>query len=292
MDFLAAGLRIALLAYLSVTLLFYFFQKRLIYYPSRGVHQTPQDIGFAFEDLKLPTADGERLGAWLIPAAAARAAPYVLFCHGNAGNLEHRLQHLLGFREIGVSVLMFDYRGYGTSTGRPDEEGTYADALAAWNYLTEVRKIPPSAIALHGKSLGGGVAVWLAGRVTPGALVVESSFTSLVDVGRRMLPFLPVGWLCRNRYESLKRITSVRCPVLIAHGPNDTMIPYEMAQRLFAAAPTPKLLLDLAGDHNDGGLLANDANQSLRVAYRSFLEQAGLWRAATEAETAASEPRR
>jgi len=282
MDILIAGLRIALLAYLSLTLVFYLFQKRFIYYPTREVQLRPGDIGLDFEDLKLPTADGERLGAWLVPAAAARTAPYVLFCHGNAGNLEHRLQHLRGFREIGVNVLMFDYRGYGTSTGRPDEEGTYADALAAWNYLTEERKVPPSAIALHGESLGGGVAVWLAARVTPGALVVESSFTSLVDLGRRVLPFLPVGWLCRHRYESLGRIASLRCPVLIAHGRNDTMIPYEMAQRLFQAAPAPKLFLNLEGNHNDGGLMANEANRPLRVVYRGFLEQAGLWQAAAD----------
>jgi fermentation-respiration switch protein FrsA (DUF1100 family) len=177
---------------------------------------------------------------------------------------------------------MFDYRGYGTSTGQPDEQGTYADALAAWNYLAEKLRIPPAAIALHGESLGGGVAVWLAGRVNPGALVVESSFTSLVDLGKRMLPFFPVAWLCRNRYDSLGRIGSLRCPVLIAHGPNDTMISYEMARRLFAAAPAAKLFLDLEGDHNDGGLLANEANRPLRAAYRDFLEKAGLWQAAVD----------
>jgi fermentation-respiration switch protein FrsA (DUF1100 family) len=155
--------------------------------------------------------------------------------------------------QLGCSVLVLDYRGYGRSTGEPTEAGLYRDAEAAWRYLTEVRGVPPKQIVLMGRSLGGAVVIDLAARLTPGALVVECTFPSLVDIARRLYPYLPVGLLCRDRFESLKEIPQVRCPTLFFHGTYDGLVPLEDARRLFAAAPEPKQFIETPGHHNSAG---------------------------------------
>jgi pimeloyl-ACP methyl ester carboxylesterase len=176
----------------------------------------------------------------------------VLFLHGNAGNISHRLDSVQMFHRLGYSTLIFDYRGYGNSAGAPSEEGTYRDAEAAWGYLTGQQHIPACRIVLFGESLGGAVAAWLAARQKPGALVIASGFTSVPDLGQHIYPYLPVRWLARIHYDTRVYLRAVAVPVLVAHSPDDDMIPYEHGRVLFTTAKPPKQFLELAGGHNDG----------------------------------------
>ncbi|MDI6774987.1 MAG: alpha/beta hydrolase [Verrucomicrobiota bacterium] len=246
-------------------------QSGFVYYPDRLVAITPAALGMRFEDLRIRAADGETLAAWYVPAPAGPGAPgalTVLHCHGNGGNNANRVGLVRAFHDLGMNVLAFDYRGYGDSTGAPDEEGTYRDAEACWKYLVEARKIPPQRIIVHGQSLGGAVGSWLALKVRPGMLILESTFTSARDMAAGMFPILPARVVCRFGYDSLARMPRMKCPVLVAHSPGDEMIPYCQARRLFDAAPEPKAFVDLEGDHNAGGL---EISASYRVAIREFV---------------------
>jgi len=232
------------------------FQERMVYFPSRELALGPGDVGLRHDDLFLDTPDGCRLHGWYLPASEARGT--VLFCHGNAGNISHRLETLTLLHGLGFNVLIFDYRGYGRSTGSPSEQGSYADVLAAWTHLLSERGESPSRIVLMGRSLGAGVAVWLARRVNPAALVIESGFTSVPDLGKRIYPFLP-RFLARLRYDSLSCMAELSCPVLVAHSPDDEIVPYDMGLILFGAAREPKRFLMMRGDHNDGFMATGTA---------------------------------
>ena len=246
----------ALLVYGVIVAFTYVFQDRLLYYPSMGreIVVTPSSAGVPYEDLTISTADGEKLNAWWIPVADARGA--VLLFHGNAGNISHRIDYALMFRRLGYSTLLVDYRGYGLSTGKPSEDGTYRDADAAWRWLTESRGLKERDIVLFGESLGGGVASWLALRHTPRALVLASTFTAAVDLGAELYAFLPVRLISRFSYDTLSRLAEVRAPVLVVHSPGDDIIPYSHGERLYAAAREPKSFLELSGGHNDGFVFA------------------------------------
>lgn len=245
--------------YAALALYLYTFQARFVYFPdlpSRQVDATPADIGLAYESVRLATRDGETLAGWYVPADAAHGT--LLYLHGNAGNIGHRLDPLDVFHRLGLNVLIFDYRGYGDSTGRPDEQGTYEDALAAWQYLTRHRGEPPGRIVLFGESLGGAVAAWLAARHRPAALAVYASFTSAPELAQVLYPMFPVRWLARFRYDTRAALAEVDCPVLILHGRDDEIVPFRHAQALFAAANEPKRLVGLRGGHNDALLLGHE----------------------------------
>lgn len=240
------------LGYVALAALLFVFQSRLIYFPEMGRTDkgTPAQLRLAFEDVRIATADGETLHGWFVPAAAARAT--VLFLHGNAGSIVHRLEWLPMFQRLGLSVLLVDYRGFGASTGSPSEAGTYADAEAAWRHLTADRRIPPERIVVFGESLGGAVAARLAASATPGALVLHSAFTSAPDLAADLYPFLPARLLTRFRYDTLGAVQASRGPLLVAHSPQDEIVPVAHGRRLLDAAPGPKQWLELAGSHNDG----------------------------------------
>jgi fermentation-respiration switch protein FrsA (DUF1100 family) len=241
-----------------------FLQGRLIYFPSRGYAATPADVGLAFEDLTLTTSDGVGIAAWYVPCEAAKGT--LIFAHGNGGNIADRLHAVKLLHGMGMNVLIFDYRGYGRSEGRPTESGTYEDAAAAWRYLTENRGQSPERIVLFGESLGGAVAIETARRYRPAALVVESTFTSLVDVGRLHYPLLPVRLLLRYRYDSIDKVGAITCPKLFIHGRDDTLVPLDNARRLFEAAAKPKQFLETPGDHNEAGFTyAPEYTQRLAV---------------------------
>ena len=242
---------ITALTYLGVCVLVGLLQSRLIYFPTRGYPVTPRDIGLAFEDLMLKTADGVSIAAWYVPHADATGS--VIFCHGNAGNISDRLHSVRLLHDIGLNVLIFDYRGFGRSEGRPTEQGTYADAQAAWRYLAETRGELPGRVVLFGRSLGGAVAIELANQHTPAALVVESTFASLIDVGRLHYPFLPVRLLLSYRYESIDKVSQITCPKLFLHGTDDTLIPLSNSRKLFDAAIEPKRFIETPGGHNEAG---------------------------------------
>ncbi|MCX7136491.1 MAG: alpha/beta hydrolase [Proteobacteria bacterium] len=262
----------AAVAYGAVMLLVFLFQPRLIYFPQveREHTTTPRAAGLDFEDVALHTADGIKLHGWWVPARDTRGT--VLLMHGNAGNISHRLGYLTMFNRLGYSVLLFDYRGYGKSGGSPGEEGTYLDAEAAWQHLTEARNLKSQDIVIVGESLGGGVATWLAHKYPPRALVLASTFTSVPDMGAQVYPWLPVRLLARIVYDNIARIREIQVPVMIAHSRGDDIIPFVHGQALFAAAHEPKQFLELVGGHNEGFLFSR--NEWI-AAVGAFLERVG-----------------
>lgn len=235
------------------------FQSRLVYFPEtrRSDSLTPAALNLAFEAVQIPTADGETLHGWFVPAPTARGT--VLLFHGNAGHIGHRLPWLPMFRQLGLSALLFDYRGYGRSTGVPTEDGTYTDADAVWHYLTAGRGIAADRIVLLGESLGGAIAAQLAARRQPAALVLHSAFTSVPDLAGELYPFLPVRLLTRFRYDTRAALTKARCPVLVVHSRDDDIVPFTHGRRLFDAARSPKQLIVLEGSHNAGFLFMRPA---------------------------------
>src|SRR5665811_1933325 len=246
-------------AYGGLLLAVYFFQSHLVFFPQTGreIIATPAKVGLPYEDIHLQTSDGISLHGWYIPALQSRGT--VLFLHGNAGNISHRLDSVQMLHRLGYSTLIFDYRGYGNSGGAPTEQGTYQDAEAAWRYLTGPRRTPPCRIVVFGESLGGSVAAWLAARQKPAALVIASGFTSVPDLGQQLYPYLPVRWLVRIRYDTRANLRKVAAPVLIAHSPEDEIVPFGHGRALFAAANPPKQFLELAGGHNDGFIFMRES---------------------------------
>lgn len=239
-------------SYVGLCLMAFLFQKRLTFFPERGLSASPRDAGLLFEDVSVVAEDGVRLHAWWVPHAEARAA--VLFFHGNAGNISHRLDTLRFWHELGFSILIFDYRGYGDSEGEISESGTQTDARAVWRYLTDVRGHAPGEIVLFGRSLGAAVAIELATHVHSAGLIVESAFTTMADMARRAYPWLPVRWLLRMRFESLQRIQQIDTPKLFVHSTDDEVVPYDMGRTLFEAARGPKRFVPIHGTHGDGWL--------------------------------------
>jgi fermentation-respiration switch protein FrsA (DUF1100 family) len=227
------------------------FEKRLIYFPYRTLEVTPAALGLRHDELRLVTEDGVTLHGWFLPVPDSRFT--VLLCHGNGGNISHRLDRVLLMQaRLHVDVLLFDYRGYGRSDGRPDEEGTYRDARAAYKYLRDERVVAPARLVLFGESLGSAVALQLALEREARGLVLESPFTSIPEMARAAYPFLPVGRFLRTRYDSLERVPRLRMPLLVLHGERDRIVPFLQGRRLFEAAPEPKRFYSIPGaDHND-----------------------------------------
>jgi fermentation-respiration switch protein FrsA (DUF1100 family) len=237
----------------GLVLLLFLFQARLVFFPTRAYQSTPAVAGLDFDQVFFETEDGLTLSGWFVPADQAENV--VLFFHGNAGNISHRIESIAQFHRLGSSVFIIDYRGYGQSEGSPSEEGIYRDAAAAWRYLVEEQLIAPERIVIFGRSLGGGAATWLAANQSPQALILESTFTSIPDIGAQRFPFLPVRQLSRIRFNSLARLPSITVPVLIIHSPDDRVIPYDHGQQLFQAANEPKRFLQIRGDHNEGHII-------------------------------------
>jgi len=247
----------AAIAYVTFAFVMFLLQSRLIYYPnmpSRAVTATPDQAGLIYERVEFAAKDGVRLDGWFLPAEMPRGV--LLFFHGNAGNISHRLESLRIFRDLGLSTFIFDYRGYGRSEGKVSEQGTYRDAEAAWRYLTVERGVPEQSIVYFGRSLGASIAAHLAMTHVPKALILESAFTSAPDVAARTYPFLPVRWLARFQYNTREYLKSVTAPVLIVHSPQDEIIRFEHGRALFASANEPKRFLEILGGHNEGFLVS------------------------------------
>lgn len=228
------------------------FEQRQVYHPTAAFDAPAELLGRPWEDVTFAARDGTPLHAWFFPAAtnSPRQDRVVLHCHGNGGNISHRLDVAGALLETGINVLLYDYRGYGRSGGHPSEEGTYLDAQAAHAWL-RARGFAATNILAFGESLGGGVATELALREPLGGLILQSTFTSIPDLGAELFPFLPVRWLARIRYDTRAKLPQVHVPVLLLHSRADTLIPFAHAERNLAAAPEPKSLAEIGGDHND-----------------------------------------
>ena len=249
-----------LCGYAIITAMVYFGQSGLIYYPGvagRSLSATPQKFGLEYEDVEIVTEDSVRLHGWFVPSQNARAT--LLFFHGNAGNISHRLDSLVIFNRMNLDVLIIDYRGYGQSQGQASENGTYRDAEAAWRYLTETRNLEPEKIIVFGRSLGASIAAWLAEKHRPAALILESPFSSVVSMAQRLYPFLPVKWLSKFSYDTRQYVSTITCPLLVVHSRNDEIVPYAEGRLVYDAAPADKRFLDIRGGHNDGFLASGRA---------------------------------
>lgn len=260
--------RVPLIAYGLALVLLAIFQSRLIYFPGRPPSGSPADLGLDFEDLRLPVGDDDLVHAWYVPHDNPRGT--AIFAHGNAGSLEHRLSIIAAMRTLRLNVLAFDYRGFGHSTGSPSEAATYEDMEAAWRWVTEQKNETPARIVIWGRSLGGGVAVELAKRKRPAALVVESTFSSLVDTASHHYPWVPVRLLLRHRYDSIAKIDEVTIPKLFAHAPDDEVIPHALGRKLYEAAPEPKTWAKMGGGHQ----VALAEQMAGRVVLERFLTEA------------------
>ncbi|MBA1149608.1 alpha/beta hydrolase [Ectothiorhodospiraceae bacterium WFHF3C12] len=250
---------VAAVAYAAFLVFLWLLQGRLIHLPGvpgRDLAGTPADVGLAFETVQIDTADGERLHGWFVPASEPRGV--MLFLHGNAGNISHRLETLALFHQLDLSVLIIDYRGYGESTGTPGEAGLYRDGTAALDYLREARKVGTERVILAGRSLGAAVAARLAVEHRVGVLVLESAFTSVADMAMRQYPFIPAHLLVRHRYDTLAAVRRVNAPVLVIHSRGDEIVPFSHGRRVYEAAPEPKEFLALEGDHNSGFLMSRE----------------------------------
>jgi pimeloyl-ACP methyl ester carboxylesterase len=223
----------------------------LLFFPARKILATPAEAGVAFVDVAIETSDGEQLHGWWVPTSSRSANAHVLLCHGNAGNVGDRVMHAALLSAAGLDVLLFDYRGFGRSTGRPSELGTYRDARAARSALVSRGDVDPDHVVYVGESIGGAVALELALEHPPAGLVLMSTFTSVRDMARRHYPLVPAA-MVPDAYPSLSRVPDLRAALLVIHGDRDEIVPLLYGEELFEAAPEPKRLRVIEGvGHND-----------------------------------------
>ncbi len=247
------------------------FEHRQIYKPNRKLVAHGGELGRPVEDAWIQTSDGKRLHGWFFPADqhSRLAHQVLLLCHGNAGNIGHRLHFVQAWLELGVNVLVFDYRGYGRSEGKVGEEGTYLDAQAALGWLRQ-KGFAPEDIIVLGKSLGGGVASELALREAFGALILQSTFTSIPDIGAELYPWLPVRRIHRIKYDTVNRLPKIKMPVLIAHSRSDDLIGFHHAEKNFKAANGSKRMIEIAGNHVS---VIEDGRKDYLAGLEKFLEE-------------------
>jgi len=236
--------------YGGILLYFYLNQDELIYYPTQDIDRTPQSIGLEYSNIEIDTPDGVRLHGWFTPCDSARGI--IILFHGNAGNISNRVSSVEIYHQMQFASIVFDYRGYGKSSSKPSEEGLYSDAEAVYRYVIDSLNFDKSKIIFHGRSLGGAVAIHSTMKFQPKLLIVESTFTSIRDLGKDLYPYLPIGLLSRSKFHSFDKISNIHCPILLIHSRDDELINYSHAEKLFARADHPKEILTIDGTHNDG----------------------------------------
>lgn len=247
------ALYLCLLAALALGLAILFYpriERFMIFYPETEFSALPGDYGLRHDEVTLQTADGVHIHGWFFPGGPAD--PVILFCHGNAGNISHRLDNIRCLLDRGLQVFIFDYRGYGRSHGTPSEQGLYRDGLAAYGYLTRVKGFAPEQVIVFGRSLGAAVAVEIALRREVGGLILESAFTSLREMARSQWLFYPFSFFLPAHYDNLAKIPGIAAPKLLIHGDRDEIVPFALGRRLFDAAGGPKRFYRIMGaGHND-----------------------------------------
>lgn len=259
-------LKLAGMGYFTVCLLIFILQKKMIYFPFREIEAFPSDIGLEYQNLTIIAADRTEINAWFLPCS--RTDRVILFCHGNGGNISHRLDTMRIYNYLGYSSLFFDYRGYGKSTGDPDEKGMIMDGRACFKWLCE-NGFSPDKIIIAGRSLGGSIAAVLAAELDPAALILESTFTSVPDIAAKVYPWLPVRLLCRISHNTKTALKECDCPVLIAHSRDDEVVPFLFSQQLISSCKRTPVFLEMSGNHDSGFL---DTGKKYTETLRHFLE--------------------
>lgn len=257
-----------LLGVVFLGFLFYvrYLERVTTFVPSKIMTATPDDIGLQYEDIYFSTKDGIKLNAWFIPNQ--NEVSTVLFLHGNAGNLSDRLEKIKILYDVGLSVFIFDYRGYGNSTGRPTEKGIYEDAVSAFDYLN---KKVQSKIIVYGASLGGAPAVELAIQRRIDALVIDSSFSSAADMANHIYPWMPT-MLLKNKLDLIGKIGLVQAPKIFFHSTDDEVVPIALSHKLYEAAKEPKEFITIEGTHVDVHMFDID---NFKTALSRFVRQYG-----------------
>lgn len=244
-----------------------YIERHSIYFPMKIIETCPDVIGLSYKEVSFRTDDGCLLNGWFITNKDAEYT--LLFFHGNAGNISHRLEKINIFYNLGLSIFIFDYRGYGKSHGSPSEKGLYQDAEAAYRYLIKERNISADNIILYGESLGGAVAIELASRQNVKALITEEAFSSVKDMVRIIYPFLPPAVL-QSRFDSISKIKDIKAPKLIIHSIDDEIVPFSLGEKLFQAASVPKEFLKIRGGHNTAFL---DSEEAFKSGIKNFLKK-------------------
>ena len=243
-------LPILIIFILAVIIFYQQLENSIIFYPDKALDDRPSNWDLFYKDIQFLTPDGQKLHGWFFPVSGK--SPVLLFCHGNAGNISHRIENIKFLVKRDISVFIFDYKGYGQSSGRPSEKGIYIDGIAAYDYLTEIEKISPDRIVIFGRSIGGAVAIEVALQRTVRCLIIESTFTSTKDMAKTIFPFFIVSPFLPHHYNNILKIADVSVPKLIIHGEDDNIVPFSMGNKLFAQATEPKLFLPIHGaGHND-----------------------------------------
>lgn len=259
--------------YIGLCLLLRFWQTRLIFFPPATIAMTPADVNLHYEEVWLPVSTG-KLHAWWIESSKPEA-PVLLYFHGNGSNIGDLVNRASRFHDLGLSVLLFDYRGYGKSSGPfPNEMLVYEDAESALNYLTRSRKIAPQDIFLYGHSLGGAIAIELASKhPNLAGVIVEGASTSIRAVAEEVSLYrlFPIDWILTEKFDSISKVRSLKMPILFIHGTIDDIVPAKMSQELYNASPEPKkLLLILEAGHNDA---ASMGGEEYLQTLKKFIEQ-------------------
>lgn len=248
-----SGIHLILLILAFIIFFCVFFpqiQNFFIFYPDRELEFHPADWRLTFEDVYFEAEDKTGLHGWFFPQKGN--SPVIIFCHGNAGNICHRLENVKLLLDQNFQVFIFDYRGYGQSQGRPSERGIYRDGLAAYDFLVIQKNIPPERIALFGRSLGAAVAIEIALKRKVRSLIIESAFTSTKGMARTMLLFMPFSFFLPPHYNNLEKVTRINVPKLIIHGEEDEIVPFSMGKKLYENAQAPKYFYPIKNaGHND-----------------------------------------
>lgn len=258
-----------LFVYSAIVALFYFFQSYLVFVPSHNTPFIPPRFRDYLEEITLKTPDDVLLHAWFVRKTSEKTKT-VIFCHGNSGNIGDREATIEIVLNLGLNILIFDYRGYGLSTGRPSEQGLYTDVLTAYNYLLQEKGLTGSDIIVWGRSLGGSVAAWLASEATVAALIVESSFSSVPELGKGLYPYLPVQYMVKYQFYTKSYLQKRTCPLLIIHSPQDGLVAFSHGQHNYQLAAEPKAFLEIEGDHNSGFLVSE---KHYTQGIRNFLQK-------------------
>lgn len=228
-----------------------FLVTKLLFFPVKPIAVLPSQSEIPYEEVRFRNEEGLLLHGWFFPGKIPRRT--LLFCHGNAGNIGDRLEKIKFLYRIGWNIFIFDYRGYGGSEGSPTIKGLQRDTDAAYRWLVsgkETTKIPPEQIILWGESLGGALATDLAARENIGGLILQSTFTSLHDIGKKHYPFVPSS-LVPDVYRSIDTIRKIRTPLLVVHGTEDETVPFGMGRQLYESAPHPKRFYEIKGGHHN-----------------------------------------